>query len=81
MDGELVARNMPMHLNLGDSLSNWESVIGWADIARDPETGLYKIEIRLDERSSDMLEKMVDVFDLKAIGFAGIKKRPETEST
>lgn len=60
-----------MHVNLGDS--DWRSHIGWAKITRDSE-GRNKIEITLDEETSAKLGNMIDVFDLKAVGFAGIKR-------
>lgn len=72
--------NLPMHLNLGD-FGNWHSVIGWAKITREHATRQTKIEITLDEETSNKLDNMVDVFELKAIGFAGIKRPvPERES-
>jgi hypothetical protein len=76
---EILVENLPMHLNLGD-FGMWESHIGWARVVHDTETGQNTIEISLDKESSAKLGNMVDVFDLKAIGFAGIKKRPETET-
>jgi hypothetical protein len=79
MAKEILVENLPMHLNLGD-ISNWHSHIGWAKVVHDTETGRSTIEISLDEESSKELGNMVEVFDLKAIGFAGIKLRPNTET-
>lgn len=77
---EVLVDNLPMYVNLGD-IGNWSSQIGHARVTRDPETGRNKIEITLDEETSAKLGNMVDVFDLKAIGFAGIKRTPnERES-
>jgi hypothetical protein len=68
---EVLVEQLPMYLNLGD-LHNWDSQIGWAKVVRDFE-GRHRIEITLDKEASAKLGNMVDVFDLKAIGFAGIK--------
>lgn len=73
LENEVLVDNLPMYLNLGD-IGSWESQIGRAKVTRDPETGRSKIEITLDEETSTKLGDMVDVFELKAIGFAGIKR-------
>lgn len=73
MADEVLVENLPMYVNLGD-IGSWKSVIGFAKVIRDSETGQNKIEITLDEDSSTKLGNMVDVFDLKAVGFAGIKR-------
>lgn len=81
MAEEVLVENLPMHLNLGD-FHRLESHIGWAKVTHDTETGCSTIEISLNEESSKTLGDMVEVVDLKAIGFAGIYRRPnhETES-
>lgn len=78
MTVEVLVDNLPMCLNLGD-LGSLETLIGYAKVTRNSETGLSQIEISLDKETSDKLGNMVDVFELKAIGFAGIKKRPVSE--
>jgi hypothetical protein len=75
---EVLVENLPMYINLGD-IGDWDSQIGRAKVTRDSETGQNKIEITLDEESSNKLGNMVDAFKLRAIGFAGIK-RPVTET-
>lgn len=70
---EALVENLPMWLNLGDE-RDFSSHCGWARVTRDTETGKNKIEITLDEESSVKLGDMVDVFQLRAIGFAGIKR-------
>lgn len=70
---EVLAKNLPMHINLGD-FSDGRSHIGWAKVIYDTETAKSRIEINLDERSSAVLGDMVKAFDLKAVGFAGYKK-------
>lgn len=66
---------LPMHLNLGDH-HRLESHIGWSDAFRDTETGEIRIEIRLDAKTSEQLKALHEVWDLKAIGFAGIARKP-----
>jgi hypothetical protein len=69
---EVLVGNLPMYINLGDA-PDWRTHIGWATVVRDGETGRNKIEIVLDEESSQKLGNMVEVFQLKAIGFAGYR--------
>lgn len=69
--------NLPVELNLGQP----EQIIGWASASRDPETGKIAIEIILDEVASVKLENLAEVFELKAIGFAGVKRRAKDVST
>jgi hypothetical protein len=70
----ITIRNLPVQINLsmpGDP----RDVIGFADIAVGND-GKAHIEIVLDEDATRNLGNLVEVFDLKAIGFAGIKRRP-----
>lgn len=76
MTQEVLVEKLPMYINLVD-IDHWNSVIGWAKVVHDTETSQSTIEISLDDRSSALLGNMVEVFDLKAIGFAGIKVEPE----
>lgn len=69
----VLVENLPMYLNLGD-FGNAMSAIGWAKVTLDHATRQRKIEITLDEEASIKLGNLIDVFDLKAIGFAGIKR-------
>lgn len=62
---------LPVHLNLS-SLSH-DEVIGWARGSRN-EDGTTRITIDLDQDASDKLTNLAEVFELKALGFAGIKK-------
>src|SRR5438477_5573066 len=64
-----------MCLNLGD-YRRLESHIGWSDAFRDTDTGEIRIEIRLDIDGSEKLKALHEIFDLKAIGFAGIARKP-----
>lgn len=77
MTDMVLVDNLPMLVNLGD-IRDWQSYIGTAKVTRDAE-GRNKIEITLNEEASAKLGNMVEAFDLKAIGFAGIKRRPESE--
>ena len=80
-DGEVlvqtpVVEHLPMQLNLG-SLGDIQSVIGWANLYKDEITGEYRLEIRMMKHASEMMEHLVEIADLKAIGFAGILKKSE----
>jgi len=66
-----VIERLPMLLNLGDN----SSVIGWADVYRDEDSGASRIEINLDERGSELLDHLQEISKLMAIGFAGIMRR------
>lgn len=61
---------LPVELNLGQP----EHIVGWSSAYIDPDTGKITIEIELDEAASEKLKNLEEVFKLKAIGFAGIKK-------
>lgn len=76
MAEEKIIDNLPMFLNLGDWM-HVTSVIGHASGFRDTETGTTRIEIALNKENSDILEHLQDIADLKAIGFAGIMRRPQ----
>jgi hypothetical protein len=72
-DRELIFENLPFQLNLGpESTLN---TMGWAKGYRDKETGETVLEIALNEDAAIGLDQLVEVYELKAIGFAGIKKR------
>lgn len=73
MAEEKFIERLPMLLNLGEVAP----VIGWATAYRDTETMAIRLEISLSEEASLQLMDLEEVFDLKAIGFAGIMKRPE----
>jgi hypothetical protein len=79
MAKETLVENLPMHVNLG-GIGDWRSHIGWATVTHDTETGKSTIEISLNEESSKELGNMVEAFDLKAIWFAGIQRRSNTET-
>lgn len=72
----IVIENLPMFLNLGD----WPATgmpIGWASGFRNMETGATRIEIKLDRENSDILDNLQTIAELKALGFAGIMRRPD----
>lgn len=72
---ELFVGPLPMHVNLG-GWDNLESVIGWARGYRKSD-GTTHIAIQLDEEASKRLANLAEVFELKAVGFAGIARRPQ----
>lgn len=80
MSKRVVVENIPMCINLGLS-HDWRSHIGRATVFQDEETGRTKIEIDLDEEASEKLDNMIDIFDLKAIGFAGMKRDPRRRAS
>lgn len=67
---------IPMHLNLADADRNIDSVIGWANCYRKID-GTTQIVIDLDTKASEMFKDMAEVFELKAVGFAGIARKPD----
>lgn len=69
-------RHVPMQLNLSDYTVT--SHLGWAAAYKDANTGEIRLDIRMGEEASERLEKdLREVFELKAIGFAGIKRKAE----
>ena len=75
MASDPIFEHLPMLLNLGD-FGSVESVVGFASASKDQETGKIAITIDLDEEISKQLTNLQSIFDLKAIGFAGIAKNP-----
>lgn len=73
-DEKRVEGPLPVHLNLA-GYPNPREVIGWANIYRKVD-GTMRIDISLDEEASSKLTNLAEVFELKALGFAGIKRMP-----
>jgi len=71
----LIAGPMEMLVNLAD-FGNPYGVIGYATVYS-TNIECTRISILLDKEASRLFGNMVDVFELKAIGFAGVKRRPE----
>lgn len=76
-DKKTIIENLPMYVNLGD-FENTKAVIGRASAFRYEVTGVTVIEIKLSKEHSDLFDYLVDIADLKAVGFAGIMKKPQT---
>lgn len=72
----LVEGPMPMVVNLGEFFSDPAGTIGYATVY-EMHDGRKRISILLSAEASEGLGNMMDIFDLRGIGFAGIKKRPE----
>lgn len=73
MAEEKFLEGLPMLLNLGAP----ESVIGFASAYRDTDTRQVRIEIDLiDQRAIEAMDHLDEILELKAIGFAGIMKKP-----
>jgi len=73
---EMLIENLPMFLNLGD-FHTAHSVIGRASASIDPQTNAGQIVINIGPSETDLLKHLVDIADLKAVGFAGIMKKQE----
>jgi hypothetical protein len=68
-----VVENLPMMLNLADS----ETVLGRATLYKDEITGNYRLDIQMFDHAATLMDHLVEIADLKAVGFAGVMKRPE----
>lgn len=66
---------IPMLLNLGDDFVAGNNGVGWATVYENPSGG-KRIVITMDEHTSNRLGELIEVFELKAVGFAGVKRRP-----
>lgn len=73
-DETLIEGPMPMVINLGEFFSDPTGAIGYATVYK-MNDGRKRISILLTAEASESLGKMINVFDLKGIGFAGIKKK------
>lgn len=71
--GITMIERIPVEMNLGQP----EQIIGWASATKHPESGQIIIELVLDEIASGKLETLVEMLEIRAIGFAGIKRRPQ----
>lgn len=68
--------NVPMQLNLSDY--ELRSHLGWVAAFKNEETGAIRLDIRLSPEASERLgDDLINVLDLKAIGFAGFMRKPE----
>jgi hypothetical protein len=76
MAERVVVENVPMHVNLGDP----SAVIGWATVYTNEETKTSRLEVHLGEEGTAMLQHFEEIAEIKAIGFAGIMRRPERRS-
>jgi malic enzyme len=74
-DEKLIQGPLPILLNLGD-FGRPEAMIGHAYIYQ-MDGGGKRIEIILDKETSKALINFTHIFELKGIGFAGIKRRSE----
>lgn len=72
MPGEIThIENVPVEFELGRP----DSVIGMASLNKDLCTGEITIKIVLGKLESGKLESVAKMFELKTIGFAGVKRR------
>lgn len=74
MAGEVtLIERIPVELNLGQS----DPIIGMASVSKDLDTKEITIEIKMFPQDAVTLEQLIGAFDIKAIGFAGAKRRPQ----
>lgn len=74
MAGEAtVIERIPVELNLGQP----HEVVGFATATKDLDSGEITLEILLTGMASVTLEQLVEIFEIKAIGFAGVKRRSQ----
>lgn len=64
----------PEHLG-GPGLDT--SVIGWSYAFRRKDDGVTTIIMTLDPEASEMLKNLTEVFELRSMGFAAMKRRPQ----
>jgi hypothetical protein len=79
---EKIFTDLPITLNLGfpqalGGAGSDTAVIGRAYAYRTKDDGCTTIIMNLDADASEMLKNLVEVFELKALGFAGMKRRPQ----
>jgi len=75
-DETLIEGPMPLVVNLGEFFSDPAGAIGRATVYQ-MNNGCKRISIMLDFEASEALGSLIDIFELKGIGFAGIKRRPQ----
>jgi hypothetical protein len=76
-DRELIFENLPLQLNLGPM--SVRDTMGWAKGYKDLETRKTIIEITLNDEAVQALGDLTEVYELYALGFAGIRRdRPTT---
>lgn len=73
-DEKLVEGPIPMVLNLGEFFTGSLGAIGYATVY-EMNDGRKRISILLNAEASQGLGNLAKVFELRAIGFAGVEKR------
>lgn len=73
---------LPITLNVGfpkalGGPGSDTTVIGRAYAYRTKDDGCTTIIMTLDPGASEQLKNLTEVFELKALGFAGMKRRPQ----
>src|SRR3954447_8135117 len=77
-DETLIEGPMPMVVNLGEFFSDPLGGIGYATVYQ-MNDGRKRISIVLDKATSEGLGDLTEVFKLRGIGFAGVKRRPQDD--
>jgi hypothetical protein len=71
-DKVTIIEHIPVELNLGQP----EHVVGFASATKNLDSGKITLEIVLNPILSMTLEELAKIFELKALGFAGIRRLP-----
>lgn len=79
---EKIFSSLPVTLNVGfperiGGPGSDTTIIGWSSAFRNKNDGRSTIVIALDPEASEKLKNLAEVFELKAIGFAGLKRSPQ----
>ena len=67
---QMLYYGLPMYLNVAEA----KTVIGHAEVYRDVETGHVSIHIHVPTPEVALMDNLLEICDLKAIGFAGYLK-------
>lgn len=81
LDIERIFAGLPVMLNLGfpralGGPGEDTTIIGSAFAYRTKDDGTTTIILTIEPEAGELLKNLEAVFELKAIGFAGIKRRP-----
>lgn len=74
-DIEKVFENLAVTLHL-DYRTNPSTIIGWANAFQNKDDGTTTIVLSLDAEASQKLKNLTELFELYALGFTGIARKP-----
>jgi hypothetical protein len=76
MSLEKIEGPVPFLLNLGQP----EQLIGWAQLYR-KEDGNIQMVVDMNEQTTELMDRFVEIADLKGIGFTGVKRQFDEVTT